>query len=255
VPNAQYRVLKMMNNQPLFCEGAAKAHFSWHFVSGGNAFDAFKTPVFKKMIDKFPAAEAPDARQDFTRVNFGWWSLFNDTQKDTYEYGRSRAFAWDCPVTVSANLTTIEKHPRIKDIMEVMRRWEYARVNNLITEKEKENLKTSGQEHTLLINEEGGYELVPYFEVKGVGGEDANISAFVFERLGKAYAVIWHRTGEAKISIPLSDAKYERDLGKELLPIENKDGNITVKIDDAAYLSSDISVEELKDKLLKSTLV
>jgi hypothetical protein len=186
VPNAQYKVLKMMNNPPKFCEGAAKAHFSWHFVSGGNAFDAFKTPVFKKMIDKFPLAEAPDARQDFTRLNFGWWAFFDDTQKDVYEYGISRAFAWDCPTTVSANLSRLTKHPRVKDIFEVLRRWEYTRKNPVITEEQKELLKLPGQEYTLLINEEGAYELIPYFELCGVGGEDSGIAAFVFERHGKA---------------------------------------------------------------------
>ena len=255
VPNAQYRVLKKMDNPPLFCEGAAKAHFSWHFISGGNAFDTFKMEVFKRMIDRHPLAEASVAMQDFTRVNFGWWSFYEETQKDIYEYGTSRAFAWDCPITMYGRLDRLGSHPRAKDILEVLRRWEYARKNNILSKEEKEMLKTCGQEHTLLINEDGGYELVPYYEVKGVGGENSGISAFVFERLGKAYAVMWHRTGEAKITIPISDAKYERDLGKELLPIENKDGNITVKIDDAAYISSDISMEDLREKLLKASII
>jgi hypothetical protein len=249
VPNAQYRVLKLMNNPPRFCEGAAKAHFSWHFVSGGNAFDAFKTPIFKKMIDKFPLAEAPDARQDFTRVNFGWWAFFNDTQKDVYEYGTSRAFSWDCPVTVSANLATLKNHPRVKDILEVLRRWEDARKTNFITDEEKELLKEPGKEYTLLINEEGKYELTPYFEVCGVGGEDSGISAFVFERRGRAYANLWHRTAEAKLSIEISDAIYERDLGKERLDIKKENGRISVTVSDSAYLSTDISLDELKKKL------
>jgi hypothetical protein len=39
VPNAQWRVYRRLSPPPLFTEGAAKAHFSWHFQAGGNAFE------------------------------------------------------------------------------------------------------------------------------------------------------------------------------------------------------------------------
>ena len=255
VPNAQYRVLKMFDNPPLFCEGAAKAHFSWHYISGGNAFDTFTAPVFKKMIDRHPLREAAEARQDFTRVNFGWWSFNNTMQKDIYEYGTSRAFAWNCPITMYGSLDIIENHPRAKDIFEMLRRWEYARKNNILTEEEKEMLKIPGNEHTLLINEKDEYELVPYYEVNGVGGESSEISAFVFERLGKAYAVMWHRSGEVDLSIPIRAEKYERELGKEQLPIAENGGNITVKVNDAAYLCASVTLEDMKKALINSKTV
>ena len=249
VPNAQYRVLKMMNNPPLFCEGAAKAHFSWHYISGGNAFDTFTAPVFKRMIDRHPLREAAEARQDFTRVNFGWWSFNNTMQKDIYEYGTSRAFAWDCPVTMYGRLDIIEKHPRAKDIFEMLRRWEYARKNNILTQEEKDILKIPEKEHTLLIGEDGKYELTPYFEVVGACGENSDITAFVFERKGKAYAVIWHKSGEADIELPITDIKYERDLGKEVLHTENAGTYTVITVNDAAYISKDISVDEMKEAL------
>ncbi len=254
VPNAQYRVIKKLGSAPRFCEGAAKAHFGWHHLSGANAFDVFKTPVFKEMLDKHPLAEASHMAQDFTRLNFGWWAFYNDTRRDVYEYGTSRAFGWNCPVTIQTSLERFGKHPRIKDIMEVMRRWEYARKNNILTEKEKDMLKEPGKEHTLLINEEGEYELVPYFEVKGGCFDNSEASAYVFERNGKSYALLWHNTGSAKVNIPLSDVKYERDLGKELLPTEKNEGSITLEISDSAYLSANISLEEMK-KAIKAAKV
>ena len=76
IPYAQYRVWKRFDPSPLFTEGAAKAHFSWHHLSGGNAFDIFPPAVFKEMIRRYPAEEAPRMREDFTRLNFGWWRLW-----------------------------------------------------------------------------------------------------------------------------------------------------------------------------------
>ena len=88
IPNAQYRVFKKLKKAPLFAEGAAKAHFSWHMLSGGNAFDTFKPPVFKEMIKVHPVPEAIRMRSDFTRINFGWWAYFGaETQPDMFEYG------------------------------------------------------------------------------------------------------------------------------------------------------------------------
>ncbi|MBR5139705.1 MAG: hypothetical protein IKV16_01495, partial [Clostridia bacterium] len=228
--------------------------FGWHHLSGANAFDVFKTDIFKEMLDKHPLAEAPHMAQDFTRLNFGWWAFYNDTRRDVYEYGTSRAFGWDCPITIQTTLERFGAHARIKDIMEVMRRWEYARKNNILTKEEKDMLKVGGAEHTLLINEEGEYELVPYFEVKGAFSGAENLWAFVFERRGKSYALVWHNTGAAKVKIDLTDAKYERDLGKELLPIEKRGGSIVIEFSDSAYLSASISLDEMKEKIVKATL-
>ena len=255
VPNAQYRVLKKLGSAPKFCEGAAKAHFGWHHLSGANAFDVFKTDVFKEMLDKHPLAEASHMAQDFTRLNFGWWAFYNDTRRDVYEYGTSRAFGWDCPVTIQTSLERFGAHARIGDIMEVMRRWEYARINNILTKEEKDMLKVPGKEHTLLINEEGGYELVPYFAVEGAFSGAPDMWAYVFERAGKSCALIWHNTGSAKVKIELSDAKYESDLGKELLPIEKDGDSIAIDVEASAYLSTDLSIDELKEKIIAAKLV
>ncbi len=254
VPNAQYRVIKKLGSAPKFCEGAAKAHFGWHFLSGANAFDVFKTDIFKEMIDRHPLAEAPLMAEDFTRVNFGWWAFFKNTRRDVYEYGTSRAYAWDCPMTIQTSLQRFGSHARIKDIMEVIRRWEYARENKLLTKEEKDMLKVPGREHTLLINEEGKYELVPYFEVKGAFSGASDMWAFVFERRGKSYALVWHNTGAAKVKIALSDAKYECELGKELLPIEKNNDSVIINVEASAYLSTELSLDELREAIKSATV-
>jgi hypothetical protein len=38
---------KLFDKAPIFSEGAAKSHFSWHMITGGNAFDMFTYDVFK----------------------------------------------------------------------------------------------------------------------------------------------------------------------------------------------------------------
>ena len=203
VPLAQYRVLKKFDASPLFTEGAAKAHFSWHFQAGANAFDIFPPSIFKAMIAKFPAAEAPLMRQDFTRLDFGWWGFWapddrdNGIQADMYEYGTSRAAGWDCPATVQASLSRFDLHPRIDDILEVMRRWEDVRAKNWLTDGQKAQLRDLKREHTLLIDEKGDYELVPCERI--AAPED--ISAFFLTRHGENWVVYWHERGECDLGL------------------------------------------------------
>lgn len=225
IPYAQYRVYKKLDREPLFCEGAAKSHFSWHMLSGGNAFDAFDTESFKLCTDLHPLAEAVRMKQDFTRLNFGWWMFREDTQADIFEYGTSHAAAFDCPGTMMENLALFEKNKRSDDILEVLRRWEHVRIHKLLTDEQKEMLKRPEHEHTLLINESGEYELVECFEIRN----DSDISVFLFERGDCCYLSIWHKTDSCELALNLAvnDITYFDDFGKENIKLsQNEMGTI-----------------------------
>ena len=215
---SQWRVASRLAVPPVFTEGAAKSHFSWHLQAGANAFDVFPPEVLKDMIVRFPQTEAPLVRRDFTRIDFGWWRIYNPgmevtlknvkpyrtvrtigTQPDMWEFGTSRAAAWDCPTAVMFNLSRAADHPRIKDLMEVMRRWEDVRAKNWLTREQKEALKSPTKEHHLYVNEKGGYELVEWAQIP-IGGDRMapGLRAFVFERGGKRVVAYWHTSGRAK---------------------------------------------------------
>lgn len=256
VPLAQYRVFRQFGKEPLYCEGAAKAHFSWHMMGGGNAFDIFPTDVFKEKIAQYPAEEAPRMAMDFTRLNFGWWAYYMDTMPDIYEYGTSRAAAWDCPVTVQVNLEIFRKNPRTADNLEVMRRWEDIRARKLLTPEMKESLRDLAQEHILLLNGEGGYELTPYDKVAGAAGGDRRVSAFIFGRHGEAWAVLWHTEGEGDLFLPADPAalSYRAEADGEELPVTAAEGGAVIALAGRRYLKTALSREELAAALEKACL-
>lgn len=145
---AQYRVFKRLEPQPLFAEGAAKSHFSWHMLSGGNAFDIFRPEVLKEETRKWPAEEASRMRHDFTRINFGWLGYWAPgeatigTQPDMLEYVTSIAAAWDCPpISIHSNLEAFAAHLRTEDNLEVIRRWEEVRAGHWLTEEQKNSYR------------------------------------------------------------------------------------------------------------------
>ena len=205
VPNAQLKVYSKLKKEPLFAEAAAKAHFSWHMISGGNAFDVFPAEIFKAMIKKYPLDEAPKAAEDFTRVNFGWWRYALDTEIDMYEYATSKAAAWDCPVTVCADMPTCRNHPRSDDIFEMLKRWEKVREEKLLTTEQKLALRDPDTEYTLFFNEDGEFEILPYYRIENVAGGNNSVSAYYFERNNENYIVIWDNKGEGEIILDLDE--------------------------------------------------
>jgi hypothetical protein len=258
VPNAQYRVLKKLKPAPLYTEGAAKAHFSWHFLSGGNAFDIFQPEEFKEKIREFPAEEAPRMRQDFTRLNFGWWGYWAyRTQPDMFEYGTSRAAAWDCPVTLMENIEAFKSHPRTDDILEVMRRWEDVRAKNWLTDQQKLELQNLDQEHILLINENGDYELVPYDQIRGAANDSEDLLAFIFEREDQRYVVYWHKSGSGSLELPLDagDITLEKELGGEPISFSANGDQVTIPVGGRCYLRSGLPREELIKAFQKGKLL
>lgn len=244
VSNAQYKVFKRFEKPPVFCEGAAKTHFSWHMISGGNAFDAFPDEVFKAKIVEFPFREARQLQADLTRVNFGWWFFRKETQPDLFEFGTSRAAAWDCPTTVSvADLSLFRENPRTADILEVMRRWEDVRRKKWLTQEQKDALKDPKQEHILLIDEKGDYELVPYSQIRCKCGD---IRAFAFTRQSRNYVVFWHKTGQCSLKLSFAgDCSLETELGRRISDITERNGSVLLPAAGRQYFSTTEPMEQL----------
>ncbi len=264
VPNAQYRVYKRLKPAPLFAEGAAKAHFSWHMLSGGNAFDIFSPETIKEQTRRWPCEEAQRMRNDFTRINFGWlgYRVPNKntigTQPDMLEYVTSRAAAWDCPVSMHANLWAFDSHPRTPDNMEVLRRWEEVRAKNWLTGKQKQMLKNLGQEHILLINEKKEFELQPYEQIKNIANGSREIRAFIFQRHNDLYVVYWHISGSKKMNLPLdkSNVKLFETLGVEENINSGQDGSIIVPVNGRRYLQvNNLTKEQVINAFTKANIL
>jgi hypothetical protein len=227
-------------------------------LTRGNAFDIFRPEYLKEAIRKFPADEAPRMRDNFTHINFGWlgyWlpdSITVGTQPDMLEYVTSRAAAWDCPVSIQANLELFSAHPRTPDNMEVLRRWEEVRAKHWLTEEQKQMLKNLGQEHILLLNEMNELELVPYDQIMNVANGSREVRAFSFSRNNELYVVYWHISGNKEMELPLNSkdftlmaslgeiiqARSDMNSDKSIVPVGNRHYIKTSKLTKNAMISA-----------------
>ena len=252
VSKAQLALYDAFENKPIFSEGACKSHFSWHILTRGNAFDIFRPEVIKEATKIHPIAEAKLVSNDFTGIDFGWIDYVAPgertigIQPDMLEYITSRAAGWNSIISFIGNLDQLKRHPRTADNLEVIRRWEEVRANDLLTTEQKRELQETDQEHILLINENRDYELVPYRELTDVAGGSSKIRAFIFERKKSTWIVCWHTSGETEIMLPVSgkNIKVFEELGKEIL-MEEADNGIKLKVGNRKYAQFNLSQEEV----------
>ena len=116
----------------------------------------------------------------------------------------------------------------------------------------EEMLKDEKTEFTLLINENGEYELVPYTQIEMA---DEKVTAFSFERAGKSYVTYWHNTGEGTLALNLDcDIKLERDLGKEEIAFTKNGDMLTIPAKEKSYLSAECDVETLREAFRKAVI-
>lgn len=233
VPYSQYRVVRQCKRPIIFCEGAAKAHFDWHFLTGGNAFDVFSPAEFKMKTTEFALANAKIAARDFNRADFGWWGFYLPgaknpigTQFDMWEYGLARALAWDCMATMQVSPARAKSHARIADILETVRRWSDVRRKGLVPSDLKAKLREAEGEWHLYVNEKGGYEFLPLTMLASPQAKD--LRAFVCERNGRRLICYWHVSGEGDYVVPLGDRSEK------------------LRASDRAYLETALTVEEVK---------
>lgn len=214
VSAAQHRVFAKLKPEPVFTEGAAKTHFGWHMLTGGNAFDVFPPEKLKEETLRHPFREAPRMRDNFTRLNFGWLGYWLPdektvgTQPDQLEFVSSKAAAWDCPISIQADPAKLARHPRTADNFEVFRRWEEVRAKRWLTEEQKEKLRDAGQEFILLLDERGDFELVPYDRLMNAAGGSREVIAFTFERQKAFYAVYWHISADSRLELQMKPEDF-----------------------------------------------
>ena len=244
---AQLQLHEKLDPPPLTSEGACFSHFSWHMLSRGRAWDlqGYSPENLKAAVKKDAFAQAPRMKENFTKCPFGWlgYVVPSDesvgTQPDMIEYACSRAAAWDSPVALWTRLRSMNNHPRTADNLEVFRRWEDAKRKGWLNESHRERLRNPQQEHILLENQDGDFELHPYTQIRPVGGDNSGaVRAFTFERQGRPWVVFWHTSGEGRVrlSLPAGKLRLWEELGGRRLPIMESQGRAVLPVSGRRYL-------------------
>ena len=114
-------------------------------------------------------------------------------------------------------------------------------------------LRDPAAEHTLLINEVGEYELVPYVKIAA----PAQITVFQFSRKDENWAVYWHRTGEGKLWLPIKPESMQcyNSLAAQPLPLTACDSGTVLPVSGRRYIKTNLSADALKTAFARAKLL
>lgn len=259
VSKAQLNIHNALKVKPLFSEGALKSHFSWHIITRGNAFDTFEPEFIKEATRKHPLAEMELVSNDFTSIDFGWIKFTPPGDKtigiqpDMLEFVTSRAAGWNSIISLLGDLDHFRNHPRTTDNLEVIRRWEEVRVTDFLSDEQKESLRSHEQEHILIINENGDFELHSCKQIENVANGSKDIRAFLFERNNHIWVAYWHTSGDGEIELPVDSDQIHlfQQPGTEI-PFEANLENTILPAGNRCFIELDLTEEEVVDIFKKA---
>lgn len=262
VSRSQLEVYNALDPAPLFAEGALKSHYGWHILSRGNAFDIFAPERIRQAMRRYTLRCAQQIACDFTSVNFGWVNYLAPSEKtigmqpDIFDFICSKALAWDCPISLVANVPEIEKHPRTDDNFMTINLWEILKLSKSIDPQLKDAMRDPEREFTIIPRRNSQPVI---HEVWQLTPDSLNLSnpvrAFAFKHSPASTGIIyWNCCGTSEIAIPASDIKFSLETidGKKIKLKRSSSGDYILPASDRRILIIDRPFDTAVDLFVNS---
>lgn len=118
----------------------------WHIVPRSASADGHGD--LKKYLDeRLPGMLGMAA--NFTRADVGWYYMYNDVRPDQIEYVCAKTIGLDGSISIETSQASMEKHPRARQMIEMVGRYEQCRLANYFPESVKERLREPGKDFKL----------------------------------------------------------------------------------------------------------
>lgn len=119
----------------------------WHIVPRSASADGHGD--LKKYLDERLAGMLGMAA-NFTRADVGWYYMYNDVRPDQIEYVCAKTIGLDGSISIETSQASMEKHPRARQMIEMVGRYEQCRLASYFPESVKAELREPGKDFKLL---------------------------------------------------------------------------------------------------------
>jgi len=121
-------------------------NLTWHIVPRSASADGHGD--LKKYLDERLPIMAGMAA-NFTRRDVGWYYMFNDVRPDQIEYVCAKTIGIEGSISIETSVATLERHPRARQMIEMVGRYEQCRLADHFGEAVKEQLREPGKDFKL----------------------------------------------------------------------------------------------------------
>ena len=121
-------------------------NLAWHIVPRSASADGHGD--LKKYLDeRLPIMAGMEA--NFTRRDVGWYYMFNDVRPDQIEYVCAKTIGIEGSISIETSVATMDRHPRARQMIEMVGRYEQCRLADHFGESVKEQLREPGKDFKL----------------------------------------------------------------------------------------------------------
>lgn len=119
----------------------------WHIVPRSASADGHGD--LKRYLDeRLPGMLGMEA--NFTRPDVGWYYMYTDVRPDQIEYVCAKTVGLDGSISIETSQDAMEKHPRARQMMEMLGRYEACRLAGAFPEDVRALLREPGKDFKLL---------------------------------------------------------------------------------------------------------
>jgi len=130
-------------------------NIAWHIVPRSASADG-RGDLKKYLDERLPIMLGMAA--NFTCRDVGWYYMFNDVRPDQIEYVCAKTIGIEGSISIETSLSTMERHPRARQMIEMVGRYEQCRLADHFPESVKEQLREPGKDFRL-FREDSGWKL------------------------------------------------------------------------------------------------
>jgi len=128
------------------------SNLMWHIVPRSASADGHGD--LKKYLDERLPIMAGMAA-NFTRRDVGWYYIFNDVRPDQIEYVCAKTIGIEGSISIETSVATMERHPRARQMIEMVGRYEQCRLADHFGERVREQLREPGKDFKLFHADSG----------------------------------------------------------------------------------------------------
>jgi hypothetical protein len=124
----------------------------WHIVPRSASADGHGD--LKGYLDqRLPTMLGMEA--NFTRPDVGWYYMYTDVRPDQIEYVCAKTIGLDASISIETSQAAMEKHPRARQMIEMVGQYEACRLAKFFPESVQAKLREPGKDFKLFRNGTG----------------------------------------------------------------------------------------------------
>ncbi len=123
------------------------SHWFWHLYTRMNWGEPWYAG-FRESQTEYRMKNQAYFRRNFMPAMLGWFSLRPETSVEDIEWMLARSAAYDAGYALSTSMEALEKNGRTSEILELLNRWERARLGRHFSTEQKQRMEdVSGEFH------------------------------------------------------------------------------------------------------------